>query len=555
MFSFIYCYTRARYLLQNAHATILYMKRTFRKIFTFWKIVLFGLVALCIFSVIKVLQLAEAPQNEKGCADLKNQKEDATDLSAFSFSKVLTWLQRGGTINDASCLDQTAVFGVVKIDTEVDISNALTYAQEQKKTVSIAGVRHSMGGHAFKKDALVLDMLAFNDIKVHEDSMTMTVQSGATWHDIQNVLHPKYAVAAMQSTDIFSVGGSISVNAHGMDHQIGAVENSIHSLRVMLADGNIKKVSRTENEELYNLVIGGYGLFGVILDIELDIVPNDIYESKRTIMSFSDFPEYFTSTIQTDPKIGLMYTHLSTAPTSLLEEAIVYTYTKSDTEVALSAIPTLEEVSSVKFRRVLMNFSKLGVIPQQLRWWAEKYLEPKFESCSISRAQAISSGEACLVARNEPMHDSVPYLYNNLTSETDILHEYFIPRENIVPFIDDMRTIIRENDINLLNASVRVVNKERGLLTYAPEEAFSVVLFINQEVSSEGNEKMKRDTQALIDLTHKYNGRFFLPYQLHYTIEQLRTSYPTLDTFLSEKKKYDPTELFSSTFYSYLKQE
>ena len=33
---------------------------------------------------------------------------------------------------------------------------------------------------------------------------TMTVQPGATWHDIQNVLHPRFAVRAMQSTDIFS---------------------------------------------------------------------------------------------------------------------------------------------------------------------------------------------------------------------------------------------------------------------------------------------------------------------------------------------------------------
>jgi len=31
----------------------------------------------------------------------------------------------------------------------------------------------------------------------------------------------------MQSTDIFSVGGSISVNAHGMDHQAGALAKSI----------------------------------------------------------------------------------------------------------------------------------------------------------------------------------------------------------------------------------------------------------------------------------------------------------------------------------------
>ena len=36
------------------------------------------------------------------------------------------------------------------------------------------------------------------------------------------------------------------------------------------------------------------------------------------------------------------------------------------------------------------------------------------------------------------MHDSVAYLFNDLPSETDILHEYFIPRANLLPFIDEM---------------------------------------------------------------------------------------------------------------------
>ncbi len=58
----------------------------------------------------------------------------------------------------------------------------------------------------------------------------MTVQPGAVWHDIQNRLHPRFAVKAMQSTDIFSVGGSISVNAHGMDHQAGSVAGTIRAL-------------------------------------------------------------------------------------------------------------------------------------------------------------------------------------------------------------------------------------------------------------------------------------------------------------------------------------
>ncbi|WP_410960585.1 FAD-dependent oxidoreductase, partial [Salmonella sp. SAL4357] len=80
----------------------------------------------------------------------------------------------------------------------------------------MAAIRHSMGGHAFDDGALVLDMRGFNRVEVDAGAMTMTVQPGATWHDIQNKLHPHFAVKAMQSTDIFSVGGSISVNAHGM---------------------------------------------------------------------------------------------------------------------------------------------------------------------------------------------------------------------------------------------------------------------------------------------------------------------------------------------------
>jgi FAD/FMN-containing dehydrogenase len=43
------------------------------------------------------------------------------------------------------------VYGVVKVKTEDDIRAALSYARENGLKVSIAGVRHSMGGQAFAK--------------------------------------------------------------------------------------------------------------------------------------------------------------------------------------------------------------------------------------------------------------------------------------------------------------------------------------------------------------------------------------------------------------------
>jgi FAD/FMN-containing dehydrogenase len=411
----------------------------------------------------------------------------------------------------------------------------------------MAGVKHSMGGHSFDKNALVLDMTTFNQMTLDEENKTLHVQSGATWHDIQNFLHPKFAVKSMQSTDIFTVGGSISVNAHGMEHNAGAIARTIRSMRILLPNGAVVRAGRTENTELFNLVIGGYGLFGIVLDVDLEVTDNTVYQSERNIINYKEFADVFKQEIEDDNDIGLFYGHLSTAPQSFLKEMILYTYKKVDAPDA--QIPALGEVSSIKLRRLIFNLAKQGSIPMRLKWFAEKHVEPMLESCPVSRNQAMKEGEACLVSRNDPMHDSVPYLRNNLKNDTDILHEYFIPRDRFVAYIDGMRKIILENDTNLLNASVRVVHKENNYLNYSPGDTFSIVLYINQTTDEKGNQKMMKVTRELIDLTLQHGGRFFLPYQLHYSADQLAKSYPEFRSFLALKKKYDPEERLTSTFY------
>ena len=127
------------------------------------------------------------------------------------------------------------------------------------------------------------------------------------------------------------------------------------------------------------------------------------------------------------------------------------------------------------------------------------------------------------------MHDSVPYLRNNLSDETDILHEYFIPRDQFVPFVDGLREIVRSAPVTLLNASVRVVHREDNFLTYAPaDDMLAVVLYVNQSTDRTGREQMDAFTKQVIDLCLRAKGRFFLPYQVAYTREQLEQSYPQI---------------------------
>jgi len=58
-----------------------------------------------------------------------------------------------------------------------------------------------------------------------------------------------------------------------------------------------------------------------------------------------------------------------------------------------------------------------------------------------------------------------------------------------------------------------------------------------------------RTTRELIDLTTTLNGRFYLPYQLHNIPEQLERSHAGTSAFFKAKKRYDPDELFTHTFY------
>ncbi len=503
----------------------------------------------------EIKRLSSDPTGEKNCPPLfleYSSPLQATETNNVQISlpmeSTLNWKQKGGNINDVSCLDQTPIYGILQPRNTKEINDAITFAKDRKLKVSMAGVKHSMGGQAFYKNNLVLDMTKFNQMKLDGENKILTVDSGATWHDIQKFLHPRFAVKSMQSTDIFTVGGSISVNAHGMDHHSGSVGSSIRAMRIMKADGNLEEISPAKNSKLFNLVVGGYGLFGVILDVDLEVVDNDIYETKRQIIKYQDFPKVFDSQILPDPNLGLFYGHLSTSSSSLLKEMILYKYTKKDLGVV--TIPPLEEVSSVKLRRLVFNFSKKGRLPMDIKWFMEKNIEPRLETCSlVPRTEAMSDGESCFVSRNEPMHDSVVYTKNNLKGETDILHEYFIPKDNFVAFTDGMRDIITNNKVNLLNASVRVIHPEKNTLNYAPAEMYSFVLYINQLTTKDGNKKMEAVTRELIDLATKLNGTFFLPYQLHYTPEQLEKSYPNIGLFFKSKKVHDPEGMFTNTFY------
>jgi hypothetical protein len=146
-------------------------------------------IAVLVYPVRKMVQYAADPTGPKDCPPLEpNPASGTTATAQMPGSGNLRWTQQGGTINDASCLNRTPVHGIVEIRTVDDVRNALRFAASNGLKVAAAGVKHSMGGQAFARGALVLDMRPFNRMALDEAQQVLRVDSGATWHDIQTHL-------------------------------------------------------------------------------------------------------------------------------------------------------------------------------------------------------------------------------------------------------------------------------------------------------------------------------------------------------------------------------
>jgi FAD/FMN-containing dehydrogenase len=167
----------------------------------------------------------------------------------------------------------------------------------------------------------------------------------------------------------------------------------------------------------------------------------------------------------------------------------------------------------------------------------------------MTRNQAMDQKDFCLVSRNEEMYDDMPYLKNRL-QDTDILQEYFIPYDRMPEFVDGLRDVVQKSKANLLNVTIRTVHRDTvTALPYAKEDMFSFVLYFNVGFNERDNEILKETTSDLIDVVHRVDGTFYLPYQLLYSRQQLSNCYPEIDDFFGAKKKYDPIGLFSNKFY------
>lgn len=445
-------------------------------------------------------------------------------------------------MNDASRLNPTPVLRHVVRGPEprdrvlAAIRAELKEAAAAGRPVAVGAARHSMGGQSLPRDGTAIT-LDGRQLDVDTAASTYRVDAGARWADVIRRLDPLgFSPAVMQSNNDFGVASTFCVNAHGWPVPHGPFGSTVRALRMVLADGSLVTCSRSENPDLFTHAMGGYGLFGVILDLDVEMTPNLLLRPTAERMPAEAFAARFVNAATCDPDVRMAYGRLSLTHHHFFEEALLTTFRPERT--AGASLPPAGHASALTGLSSDIYRAQVGYETMKaLRWTLETEVGP-----------ALSHGP---VTRNTLMNEAAANLANDDPRRTDILHEYFVAPDRFGDFLGVCRNIIPMAAAEFINVTLRYVAPDPDArLAYAPVPRIAAVMSFSQEMTTEGEVDMMQTTERLIDGIVGIGGAFYLPYRLHARRDQVERAYPNASAFVARKREVDPGLLFRNALWT-----
>lgn len=352
----------------------------------------------------------------------------------------------------------------------------------------------------------------------------LRVQAGMRWRALQAQLDPhELAVKVMQSFSNFSIGGSVSVNCHGRYVGGGSLASSVRALQIILRDGQVLEASRTHNAALFAAALGGYGLLGIISEVELDVVDNAILQRQVEHVRLADYPDWFIDNVA--GRADAVMHNADLVPPSF-DAPVAITWRRSQAALTDSTrlVPVGAHYPTEQNLIWAMTEMPSGHSLRQSEVVDRRLRGPRV----IRRNLEASLDVASLEPRTRAM-------------STYLLQEYFIPVRHFRAFATAMGTLLRVHAVNALNVSIRHAPADNvSLMPWAKREVFCFVLYYKQRRYPWSDRQSGAWTRALIDLALGYGGRYYLPYRPHATPAQFLRAYPEAQALVRLKRELDP---------------
>jgi FAD/FMN-containing dehydrogenase len=455
-------------------------------------------------------------------------------------------------LNDVhSMLNPVRVAQVVQPLSLADIQAAVRSARARGLKVSIAGGRHAMGGQQFAAGALHLDMRALDRVLAGDVQRgLLTIEAGADWPTIMAASHElgrapsgrEWGIRQKQTgVDAVTLGGSISANAHGRGLLLQPLGADIEALTLVNANGDVVQCSRLENPLLFSLVIGGFGLFGVIYSACLRLAPRQRLKRRVDIIDLDDALNAVFRRADEGCLYGDFQFVIDAEDSSFLKRGVLACYepcgvggfeTEQIADLAPDTWLKLLKLAHDDKRMAFKLYSQHYLGTDGNHYWSDTH-----------QLSTYLPGYAEFLASTRAPDAHAP-------AESLVIGEYYVPHAQILEFMRRARELLRETGTEVIYGTIRAIARDtESFMPWARQDCACVVFNLRTLHTIEGSARSARSFRGLSEAAIAVGGSFFLTYHRYASAAQVARAYPEFRQFLAKKLDFDPEQRFQSEWY------
>lgn len=192
--------------------------------------------------------------------------------------------------------------------TPEEVATEVTRARAQGLQIRMRGSGHSFTEVALT-DGVLLSPTRLRGVReVDRAAMTVTVLAGTPLHELNDALEQLgLALHNMGDIDRQTVAGATATGTHGTGGTTASLSGQLAALELVTADGNLRRVSETEDPDLFQAARVGMGAFGVVTALTFRVEPAFVLEADERAMSWSEAVDRYDELVAQHHHVDLFW--------------------------------------------------------------------------------------------------------------------------------------------------------------------------------------------------------------------------------------------------------
>jgi FAD/FMN-containing dehydrogenase len=415
------------------------------------------------------------------------------------------------------------------------------------RTLALRGAGRSYGDASLNGGGAVLDLRGLRAIRSFDPSTgRVRVEPGVTVEELwQRVLPEGFWPPVVPGTMYATVGGAVSMNIHGKNcFAAGPIGDHVESVSLVLPTGERVECGPDRRADLFEAVIGGFGMLGCITEVGLRL--KRVHSGLLRVRAFPIASLAEAASVVEEHARDASYLVGwcdALAPGDAIGRGVIH---RAD-YLAEGEDPEASE--TLRVERQHLPGRLLGVVPRDRAWRLMAPFLNRAGMRMVNLAKALGhrlEGSGAYFQSHAAFHfllDYVPGWVRSYGRSGLIQVQPFLPKDGATDAMIDILRLARRRGLPPYLVVFKKHRRDRFLLSHGLD-GYSLAMDFPARRRAELWSLAREIQRIALDA----GGRFYLAKDSTLTPEHLRRCYPegSLRAFRELKKKCDPEGLLQT---------